>query len=173
LVCEEEALAALDRQLDRVFRAALSGASDEKRSFLRAEQRGWIKGRDECWKAERERSSVFLTESWSVTGLRACVEASYRFRISELQAAWRLVPAEGPFRYECDGRQANRVEATFFATDPPTASLERDGRSVMAWLVPTGSGSRYEGRNVTFWAQGDEARVTWVDEEFRCRVGER
>jgi len=146
LVCEDTGLSALDRQLADVFAAASAKARNEHPPVLKAEQRGWIKGRDDCWKSEDK---------------PACVRDSYRLRIAELQARYRLVPAIGPVRFACDGMAANELVATFFRTDPPTLIAERaDGSSLMV-LQPSGSGARYQGRNESFWEHQGEALVTW------------
>lgn len=170
LVCSDEALAALDRQLDGVYKAAMAKASDDMPAFLRTEQRGWVKGRDECWKAQGEDSPVFLTESWIATSVRDCVEGQYKMRISELQVEYQLAPERKPAFFACNGNPANEVVATFFETDPPAARLERGDRTVIAWQVRSGSGARYEGQNVTFWNKGDEAMVTWLGDELKCKV---
>jgi uncharacterized protein len=170
LICQDEALAALDRKLDEVYEAALAKATNEVPPVLKAEQRGWIKGRNECWKAKDADNPAFLTASWQATSVHDCVEGQYRLRISELQALYRLVPPRGPVLYTCEGNPANEVVADFFETDPPTAYVERGDRSVIAWLVPSGSGSKYEGQNLEFWTKGDEATVTWLDESMTCQV---
>jgi uncharacterized protein len=170
LICQDEELAALDRTLDEVYRAAMSKARHGMLQQLRAEQRGWIKGRNECWKAQGAGGPVFLTASWQAADMRECVEDNYKIRISELQARWQLVPAKGPVFYSCEKNPANEVVATFSETDPPTAVLERGDLSMMTWLVPTASGSRYEGQNVMFWIKKDEAVFSWLGDEIRCRV---
>lgn len=168
LICQDEGLAALDRTLDEVYKAALAKARNEVPPVLKTEQRGWIKGRNECWKAQGADNPAFLTASWRATSVRDCVEGQYRIRISELQARYQLVPGKGPVFYACDNNPANEVVATFFETDPPTARLERGDRAATTWLVPAGSGSKYEGQNVELWSKGDEARVTWLDETLTC-----
>ncbi|MFN8092913.1 MAG: lysozyme inhibitor LprI family protein [Vicinamibacteria bacterium] len=167
LVCKDAALAALDRKLDGVYKAALAKARDAMPATLRAEQRGWVKGRDECWKS-RNGDPTWITASWQVSTVRGCVEASYRVRISELQAVWGLAPAKGPTAFACQRNPANEVVATFFETDPPAARLERGDQTVTAWLVATPGGPKYEGRNVTFVGQGKTATVTWLDETLAC-----
>jgi uncharacterized protein YecT (DUF1311 family) len=170
LVCQDDELAALDRSLDGVYKEALARARDDMPRILRAEQRGWIKGRDECWKT-RNGSPAFLTASWQATNVRDCVLGSYRIRQSELQAVWRLVPAKGPVSFVCGTSPADEVLATFFETDPPTARVERGDRTVTAWLVPSASGSKYEGRNVELWTKGaQEALVTWDDAQLKCKA---
>ena len=165
LVCKDEGLAALDRKLDEVYKAARAKATNEVPPVLVAEQRGWVKGRDDCWKA-RGGTPTFFTASWHVDGVRECVEGTYRVRISELQAKYRLVPPKGPVAFLCDDR--SEVVATFFDTDPPTARLERGDQSVTAWLVPAASGSKYEGPNVEFWTKGKEATATWLESKLKC-----
>ncbi|MEZ5319246.1 MAG: MliC family protein [Vicinamibacterales bacterium] len=166
LICRDAALAALDRKLDAVYKAATAKARDDMPARLRAEQRGWISGRNECWKAA---DGTFLTASWQAHSVRECVEGQYKLRISELQAVWRLVPSRGPVFFVC-GSPANEVVATFFESELPAVRLERGDRSVTAWLVPAGSGAKYEGQNVEFWNKGDDATVTWLDESLTCRV---
>jgi uncharacterized protein len=170
LICQTEELAALDRRLDEVCEAAMAKARDDMPQMLRVEQRGWIKGRNHCWKAQGASNPVFLTASWKATDVRECVEGNYRLRISELQARWQLVSTKGPVFYACENNPANEVVATFNETDPPVVVLERGDQSMLAWLVPAASGSKYEGRNVTFWTKGDEAVFTWFEDEIQCRV---
>ena len=165
LICKDEGLAALDRKLDEVYKAALAKARDDVPQFLRTEQRGWVKGRNECWKAK---DGTYITASWQAKNARECVEGNYKIRTSELQALMRLVPPKGPVFFACENNPANEVVATFFETDPPTARLEREDKTVTVWLVPAGSGSKYEGQNVEFWTKGKEAAVTWLDEKLKC-----
>jgi hypothetical protein len=140
----------------RVPRRA-GGASHprEHPPVLEAEQRGWVKGRDECWKGDDE---------------HRCVEDEYTRRIAELQARYRLVPAIGPVAFACDGDPANEVVVTFFRTDPPTLIAEHGDSVSLMYLQPSGSGSRYQGRNETFWEHGGEATVTrgYGASEIRC-----
>lgn len=146
LVCRDADLSALDRKLAGVYAAAAAKATNEHPPVLKAEQRGWIKGRDECWKSENERE---------------CVERSYKERIAELQAKYRLVPGTGPVTYACDGSPVNEVIVMFFQTDPPTLIAERGDSVSLMYIQPSGSGARYQGRNETFWEHHGEALVTW------------
>jgi len=155
LICQDPALAALDRQLTQVYAQARAKATNEHPPVLKASQRGWVKGRDDCWKAP---------------DLRACVEASYRQRISELQARYRLVPMRGPFFWACNGQQANELVVTFFATEPATLIAERGDQSVLMTQVPAASGTHYEGPDESFWEHQGEATVRWGfgAPEMRC-----
>jgi uncharacterized protein YecT (DUF1311 family) len=142
VICADQGLAALDRKLDGVYKTALAKARDDVPNFLRTEQRGWIKGRDECWKAKGAGNPVYLTESWVANDVRGCVEGQYRLRIAELQVQLRLVPGKGPVFFACNNQPANVFIATFFETDPPAASVERGDRTVTAYQVRTASGAK-------------------------------
>lgn len=146
MICADKDLSALDRKLAGVYAAASKVAVNEHPPVLKAEQRGWLKGRNECWKSDDERK---------------CVGEEYERRIAELQARYRLVSHSGPFFYACDGNAANEVVATFFETDPATLIAERgDGVSLM-FRQPSASGSKYQGRNEIFWEHQGEVLVTW------------
>lgn len=156
MICADRALAVLDRKLAGVYAAASKIAVKAQPNLLPAEQRGWIKGRNECWKSDDK---------------RGCVESEYVRRIAELQARYRLVASRGPFFWGCENNPANEVVVTYFETDPRTAILERGDQSVVAYAAPAASGAKYVGRNEIFWEHQGEARVTWGygAAEMRCR----
>lgn len=159
MVCKDSALADLDRKLAQVYAAALKKAANEHPPVLKATQRGWIKGRDECWKSDDKRK---------------CVEGEYRHRIAELQALYRLVPGKGPVSYACDagkGGAPDGIIVMFFPTDPPTLYAERGDSVSLMFLERSGSGARYQGRNESFWEHHGEAMVTWGygAPEMHCR----
>lgn len=160
MVCKDDALSALDRKLATIYAAASKKATNEHPPVLKAEQRGWIKGRDECWKSDDK---------------RRCVEESYTLRIAELQARYRLVSFTGPVFYVCDGQPANEVAATFFQTEPPSAIAERGDQTSWMVLQPAASGAKYQGRNETLWEHQGEALITWGygAPEMRCVANRR
>ncbi len=155
MICGDTGLSRLDRQLDDVYQQALRKATNEHPPTLKAEQRGWIKGRDECWKSDDE---------------RACVETEYRHRIAALQALYRLIPCIGPVYYFCEGNRTNEVVVTYFDTEPGTLIAERGDSVSLMYQQPSASGTRYEGRNESFWSHQGEARITWGYQvrEMRC-----
>jgi uncharacterized protein len=157
MICKDEQLSVLDRKMTAVYDAATSKATNEHPPVLKAEQRGWIKGRNECWKSEDK---------------RRCVEESYTLRIAELQARYRLVSLTGPVFYVCDGLPANEVVATFFQTEPPSAIAERGDQTSWMVLQPAASGTKYQGRNETLWEHHGEALITWGygAPEMRCQA---
>jgi uncharacterized protein len=155
MICKDKGLSELDRKLSDVYAAASKKAINEHPPVLKAEQRGWIKGRNECWKSDDK---------------RMCIKDEYRLRIAELQAKYRLVPANGPVYYFCDGDPKNVFTIDFFETDPPTLYAERGDSVSWMFLQPSAGGSKYQGRNETFWEKGDEAVITWGygSPEMRC-----
>jgi len=155
-ICKDKELSELDRKLGEVYGEATKKAVDEHPPVLKAEQRGWVKGRDDCWKEE---------------DVRKCVEQSYVLRIAELQAQYRLVASEGPVYYYCDDDVKNEVVLTFFKTDPPTLTGERGDSTSLMYLKPSGSGSKYEGNNESVWIKRDEALIVWGygSPEMKCK----
>lgn len=165
LICAEPDLAALDLRLADVYGSALSVAqgldagAEAATDTLKAMQRGWIKGRDECWKAD---------------DLRTCVETAYLTREAELVATWLLKEPVAVSRWICGETPANEVYVMYFDTELPGLRVEYgDGVEAMH-LAPSGSGSRYEGAfGRMFWEKGGEARFLWTqDREQICTIAE-
>jgi len=155
-ICADAGLASLDRKLAEVYRKALGNLPAEDASREKALQRGWIKGRNECWKADDQ---------------HACVEAEYRTRIVELQIRSGQLMVPDPVGLVCEGEEGVPFTATFFRdTEPPSAVLTRGGDQVIAFLSPSGSGAKYEAANVEFWEHQGEASVEWFGTPLKCRV---
>ena len=158
LICKDADLAALDRQMAAVYAAALKRVTEDNYEDPAAVQRGWIKGRNDCWKSDN---------------LRACIVSSYQHRIAELQIQYGQLVVPTPVYYTC-GKTA--LTAVFYQqTDPQTVVLTfipalTGVDQILAYHSPSGSGARYEGRNVSFWEHHGEARLTWFDQEMSCKV---
>lgn len=146
IVCGDEELSALDRQLSDTYTVASTKASDEHASYLKAEQRGWIRGRRDCWKSDDS---------------RGCVRDAYKIRIAELQAKYRLAPFIGPVTFLCGGILANEVVVMFFETEPRTLIAKRGESVSLMYIQPSASGSKYQGANETFWEHHGEAVISW------------
>jgi len=107
--------------------------------------------------------------------VKACVDAQYRLRTSELQAAWRLLPPKTVF-YACQNNTAIEVVASFFDTDPATIRLERGDRTKTLWRVGDASAGKYEAQNVSLVHQGSELKLSWLDtdtgktDELQCKA---
>ena len=156
MICKDNELSAFDRKLSDVYSAAAQKATNEHPPVLKAEQRGWIKGRNECWKADDK---------------RACVQYTYQSRIAELEARYRLIDGSEPVRFTCDGNPANEVIVTLFRTDPPTLIAERGDSVSLMYLQPSASGTKYQCRNEIFWEHQGEASITWgySAQKMRCK----
>jgi uncharacterized protein len=171
LICSDASLAALDQKLDQVYKAASAKAEGKLATELREVQRGWIGGRNDCWKAKEQ---TWITASWTVDTVRDCVDAQYRLRTSELQAIWQLVPPK-TVSYACQNNPANEVVANFFATDPATIRLERGDRTVTMWQAGAAGEGKYEGQNVSLVHNDNEVQVNWLDtntgqtEDLQCK----
>lgn len=164
LICADDGLAALDRRVSDSYAAALEvaggsggGAADE----LRAYQRGWIKGRDECWKAEDP---------------RVCVEGAYLRREAELVTRWML---EEPFNtaiWACGGNPANEVVTMFYETELPSVRFERGDTVDTGVQVIAASGAKYEGSfGRSIWMKGDQATYREPDPDgtsYECELVE-
>ncbi|WP_236545264.1 MliC family protein [Tropicimonas marinistellae] len=156
-VCESSALSEMDVELARLYALALNGPNmDESRiSLLKAEQRGWIKGRDECWKSD--------------LGLERCIAVEYAFRIDAIRTGYANARSEagasdGPFPYVCDGLGA-ALSVSFVTTAEPMVVLRWRENAVVLPQVPAASGAKYAssdwfGQAVEFWSKGNEAMFT-------------
>jgi uncharacterized protein len=157
MICADPELTNLDRELASVYGQAVRKAVNEHPPLLKAEQRGWIKGRNDCWKSDDK---------------QRCVADSYSLRIAELQARYRLAAGIGPVTYQCNGNPANEVIVTFFKTHPATLIAERGDQVSLMVQQPSASGARYQGRNESLWEHHGEALIVWGYEaaEMRCVV---
>lgn len=156
MVCADVELSALDRQLNQVYAAALKKALNQHPPQLKEEQRGWIKGRSDCWKSANQRQ---------------CLVESYQLRIVELQTRYRLLAPIAMVRYACDGNPANEMTATYFSTNPASLIAERGNAVSFMGQQRSASGARYQGRNEWLWEHQGEATVVWGFDapEMRCQ----
>ncbi len=158
LICRDNELAALDNKLAAVYQTVLESCPDNDRKNLKATQRGWIKGRNDCWKAD---------------DLRSCIKFAYESRITELQIQGGLVTVPEPVEYQCNGGKHDYLTAIFYQnTVLPVVVLTRvndkNSDQVLAWPTPSGSGAKYQGGNVLFWSKGREAMVEWNGSTLQC-----
>ncbi|MGL4249999.1 MAG: MliC family protein [Aeromonas sp.] len=147
LICKDAGLAALDNELAALYPKAIAALSPEQLKTERAMQRGWIKGRNDCWKGQ---------------DLRQCVEDNYLLRITELQISGGQLMVPAPVNYQC-GKSVTL--STYFYNDAklPAAVInlsEGDKQQqVLAYEAPSASGARYEGQNLTLLTKGNEATL--------------
>jgi len=152
LICATPELAALDLRLDSVWQqveARLADGSwpESEQAVMRAEQRGWIGGRNECWKADDP---------------RACAIDEYARRTVTLMARFGFVEGRGPTFWSCEGEPANEFVLTFFPTDPQSVRVERGDQQDVMIQTRTASGARYLGTfGKEVWVQGEEGTFVW------------
>lgn len=145
-ICADERLAALDRKLAETYKAAQGKAKGKDGSLLKAEQSGWIKGRNDCWKSPTQHQ---------------CISDNYTQRIAELQARYGLLAASANAEYLCEGDSV-AIQAAFFPTEPPSVQARHGDETQILLSVPSGNqGSRYEGRNVSLYEHDGETLITW------------
>lgn len=163
LVCRDAELARLDRLVSGRYQAALksvrglgTGAKNAE-ARLRAYQRGWIRDRDDCWKAQDRRE---------------CVKLSYLQREGQLVARWMLEKPKSIAFWRCGGNQANEVVTYFYDTTLPSVRFERGDTIDTGSLARTGSGSKYDGSFGRFiWIKGKQATYREPDPDgtsFQC-----
>ncbi|MEM6375827.1 MAG: lysozyme inhibitor LprI family protein [Pseudomonadota bacterium] len=149
LICADAKLATLDLGMANRYQAALAAAGglevggQSAGDDLKAMQRGWIKGRDECWKAD---------------ALRDCVEFAYQSREAELVTRWMLEEPVSTVFWTCEGNPANEVVTMFFETSLPSIRFEHGDSIDTGLQVRTASGAKYVGSfGRSIWMKGDMA----------------
>jgi membrane-bound inhibitor of C-type lysozyme len=135
--------------------------TDERRNHLKASQRGWIKGRDDCWKAGDK--------------IYDCVFDEYAMHIHEISAEYADAGgiSLGPFAYRCEG-MGDVVSALFVKGRAALVSLHWGREWHTLRQTVAASGARYEkaGDDMQFWIKGAEARFTRPGApETTCRTG--
>ncbi|WP_425045324.1 SH3 domain-containing protein [Primorskyibacter sp. S87] len=167
-ICADPWLGRLDRELSRLYGLALAGGSvsEDRRAELKAYQRGWIKGRNDCWKAG---------------DIPGCISASYVQRIAELRTGYADARSQdanglsaGPFAYACPGFDA-LLSVTSIAADPAAIAVRWRENEVSLTQVPAASGSRFEDAagEFVFWMKGEDALFSRPNHsELNCKTEE-
>ncbi len=154
LVCGDPALAALDRRLAEVHaRAKAAPGADQAR--LAAEERGWIKGRDECVKSvERSR----------------CVSEAYMTRTAQLQLDSGEVEVPEAMSYDCDDNSKRFTVVYYNDLDPKTAVVTWGDDQAFAFPMMAASGARYGREGMEIWEHQGELSVDFYGNRFTCRL---
>jgi len=157
LICSDDDLAVLDLRLAKTYSQASQNIPAAERDNFRALQRGWIKGRNDCWKAE---------------DVHRCVEFSYRSKIVELQIAGGLLEAPRYRALQC-GEDASMLPFTlsiYRNSDPASAVLTRGNDQVTAIAPPGGPAGHFRAPNVSLALTGEQAVVDWFGETLECTL---
>ncbi|HXT78643.1 MAG TPA: MliC family protein [Acetobacteraceae bacterium] len=160
LICHDDTLAALDRETARLYRLARGtpGLTARQSNELTATRRGWIKGRNVCWKADDRET---------------CVRDRTLARVYELRRDYPAARSRdrdgvslGPWSFSCTGL-AETLRVTFANVDPSLAYLAWGDHVLVMTLGLSGSGARYvaytpNGESV-FWNKGRNASFRMPD----------
>lgn len=152
LVCGDARLAALDRQLAEVYKRSQSSPDEVD---IAAEQRGWVKGRDACWRAvDRHR----------------CLVESYQTRLVELNLANSTVPAPTPVAFTCDDNRKPVSVVYYNELDPQAAIIRWGNDQAIVFPAQAASGARYTREGVEFWEHQGEATLNFYGTALSCKA---
>jgi len=154
-VCQSPQLSKLDRDLAALYKRVLSQADSDTQKPLKAKQRGWIKGRDECWKA---------------SDVEACVLEQYQVRIVELQIQSGTMQVPAAVEFDCDDGSKPFTAVFYNQLDPQAAVLTYGDDQTIVIAQPAASGSKYGATGVEFWEHQGEAKVKWYGSELTCQA---
>lgn len=155
-VCASMSLSALDREVATLYGLAKSSVSGSDADRLTAYQRGWIKGRNDCWKAGDR--------------MQHCIAAAYLDRIHDLRTEFAAARSNtggsfGPFIYTCDGMEApiSVVFADIYA------SVRSGNQTLTLPHVRSGSGGKYEDdAGNMIWSKGGDAQLVLNGVDTSC-----
>ena len=158
LVCSDENLAALDRRLADQYRGLSEELPAEERNRLRATQRGWIKGRDDCWTSD---------------DLSACVRDAYHDRLIDLQLQDPQLFAPTPVTYDCPEKDPRKpLTVTYYAHfDPPATVVTYGDAQVRMVLTGEHAGQHtrdYGARGASLRQQGLGMTLDWYGRTMYC-----
>ncbi len=145
LVCGDAELAALDRQLAARYAA--------RKEADPAEQRGWSKGRDDCWKQADP---------------RLCVLEAYRTRLVELAIAAPGAAVPKTVEYRCSDNREPFTMTYYNDTDPQAAVMVFGNDQAIVFPQPAASGAKYGRVGVEYWEHQGEATVDFFGNKLNC-----
>ncbi len=157
-----------------IFAAALSRAGDDRRSSRGSESLctySWYKFIEDkvATSDEQNHGPDVGSDEWKSVvefklGLRGQSDLPRRNSEAWCRDINQLVPGYSPFRFICDGDPAKEVIITFLQSDPSSLVAEFDGSVALMYVQTSGSGTRYQGKDKTFWEHQGEATITWGDD---------
>jgi uncharacterized protein len=151
MVCADHGLAALDNRLAEVYAAELAKPAAAK--DLAARQRGWVKGRDECWKADDK---------------KLCVEEEYRTRIAELQINSPDAMAASAVEFKCNDDSKPFTMAYYNDLDDKPAVITFGNDQAIIFPQPAASGTQYGRKGITYLEHQGKATVDFYGIALEC-----
>lgn len=157
LICEDEELSALDREVDRLYRKIRDQTTDEDFRTIQAMQKGWLSGRNESWKAENPRQ--FVHDAYQ-----------QRIAVLSVQAGEEIAP--DPVYYQCSGGEFDSLTAVFYGTSPPVGVFTRTPGGDWPQYIATGwedSGAiHYNTGGLDFIDRNGNAELNWAGTLMTC-----
>lgn len=152
LICRDAQLARMDRELNRLYRLALT----DERSVPRPEK---VDSEQQIWTLKRN-------QCFTEADPKACTVARYAERAHQLRQGSAIVRTkdpdrltEGPVAIRCAGLNA-LIAATYFNADPGVVYLRWANTAITLNQEPAGTGLRYSGKDnsgyYSFSQSGDE-----------------
>ena len=143
LICSDQELLKQDQHLAEVYQQALAKAANERPPVLKAEQRGWVKGKAECWKEEDK---------------KGCASRLYSQRIAELQARYELLASTRTAVLGCENNPAHEISLRYYPTTPATLIADYGDRVSLMYQQADLS---YAGRNEKLSEHAGVFTVQW------------
>lgn len=157
MICSDAELSALDREVDRLYRKIKAQTTEEDFRGVQTSQRGWIKGRNESWKANDPRQSVL---------------DAYKERIAVLSIQAGEVMAPKPVSYECTGGEFEMLVASFYDTTPPVGVFTRTPGGDWPQYIATGwedeEAIHYNIGGLDFVERDGHADLNWAGTLMNC-----
>lgn len=151
-VCAYPDLLALDTRLAEVYQRAVSDAGSDV-AALETEQRGWVAGRDDCWKN---------------SDVHQCILESYQTRLVELQIHRKGADVPATVEYRC-GDGSTPVSAVFYNDiDPPAMVLTVGDDKAILIQQPMGSGIRYTREGAEYTEHQGDIAVDFYGKKLAC-----
>ena len=135
-----------------LYQQAISESGSEE-TTLEAEQRGWLAGRDDCWKDADPYQ---------------CVLESYQTRLVELQICDDNTAAPTAVDYRC-GDGSTAVSSVFYNDIDPAAMVLTVGED-QAILIqqPSGSGIRYTRSGASYSEHQGDVDIDFYGTTLAC-----
>jgi uncharacterized protein len=169
MLCQDEQLASLDRELDRLYRLARDGsyATANGRDELKATQSRWIERRDACGEGPAQR--------WCLRDLYVSRIAELRVYYADARSEDALGISRGPLVLACQGFDS-LIGLTFVGQSQDLALIEwRNTHAYVLGRERGGPGITYTGGSgdeyAALWVNGDDAQLLLADRPaMDCKI---
>ncbi|MGF1835793.1 META domain-containing protein [Photobacterium sanguinicancri] len=156
LICHDQTLVKLDLQMEGLYKKVLSTMPESALANFKASQRGWIKGRNDCWKS---------------VDVYQCTKNSYALQTESLAQIGRLFVNDKPAYYRCSGGVHPAVAVRFYQfNDQSKAILQYGTDSELLDAAVSASGAKYTSDTASFWSHKQTASVQVGRDSLSCNL---